>query len=252
MLFAGCPIDEGLGPPPPNFSGPVTSGSPNDGSESASETDESGPLESETDESETADMGECDPLQDPLRECGPAMRCDPSTLTCIPANGAGLLHEICIDDDDCSPELVCHGERCRSLCSPSIPGEQDCDNNQLCTVADAPLPGLCLDPCSLLLPECSVAGDACKRALGPGDEPTSACVPNPGAGVDGDACSSDGDCSPGYLCTLASTHTEPCFEGAMACCTPLCDTSDLPCFGIEPICHELGIPDQPSAGYCGN
>jgi hypothetical protein len=247
MLLAGCPIDEGLGPPPPNFSGPITSGSPTDDSESASDTDESGIAESET-----GDLADCDPLQDPVRECGPAMRCDVSTLTCMAATGAGLLHETCSDDDDCSPEYVCHGGRCRSLCSPTIPSEQDCDDAQLCTFADAPLPGLCLDPCLLLLPECSVSSDACKRALGPDEQPTSACVANPGNGVDGDACTSDGDCSPGYLCTLASTHTEPCFGGAMACCTGLCDTLDVPCFGFEPICHELGIPDQPTAGFCGN
>jgi hypothetical protein len=245
MLLAGCLVDEDLGPPPPNYSGAVTGSS--SVSSSTSETDET-----DSAESDTSDQGECDPLGDPLRECGPSMRCDVATLTCVPASGSGLLDETCMSDEDCSPELVCSGDRCRALCSPTISGEDTCDNDQVCTFADAPLPGLCLQPCLLLQPECSESSDACKRAMGPGQEPVSVCVANPGNGVDGDACSSDVDCSPAYLCTLASTHSEPCFEGAAACCTGLCDTFDLPCFGIELICNELGIADQPTAGFCGN
>lgn len=209
-----------------------------------------------TDESGTEDAGPgldtagCDPLLDPLDECGPELTCDLDTLVCVPREGAGLVGEVCVSDDACSPGLICFDGRCRSLCDPEV--ESTCDDGQICVHADDPIPGICRESCILLDQDCPEPGDACNTALGPGLEPVAVCSQNPGTGVDGDACQVDADCATNFLCTDAQAHTFPCTNNATACCTPICDPLLLPCFGLEPICVPLGIPGQPDTGYCGS
>ncbi|KIG15774.1 hypothetical protein DB30_05344 [Enhygromyxa salina] len=226
----------------------------------------SGPDTADTDtDTDTGDSGEsgdlgtdgeldlpgCDPLADPIEACGPAMACDPQTLACVPANGAGLVNDGCMNDGECTPGLVCFDMRCRELCGPDIPGEEMCNDDRVCTRASDPLPGLCLEPCTLLEQACSVAFDACNVAISSGGSLVSVCTANPGAGVDGDMCEADGECLPGYLCTAAAQHSLPCSGDAAFCCTPTCDVFEQSCFGLEPICHVLGLADQPGAGFCG-
>lgn len=175
------------------------------------------------------------------------MRCDVETLMCVPAPGTGVVDDECVDDDQCAAPLVCVDGRCRELCAMT----QQCANSRICTVADAPLPGLCLAPCNLLVPNCSTPSDACKRGVDADGELVAVCTYNPGAGVEGSACERDGDCEIGFVCTPANQHTLPCAEDAAACCAALCDVNQLPCFGLEPFCILLGIADQPDAGYCG-
>ncbi|WP_146157773.1 hypothetical protein [Enhygromyxa salina] len=246
--ITACPVaEEPLGPPPGGGSGPVTltSGMPNSGT--ATGDSESGDLGTDGE----LDLPGCDLLADPLDACGPDMACDPDTLTCVPANGVGLVDDECNDDTECVPGLVCFDARCRELCAPDLPGEETCEDGRVCTRTDSPLPGMCLEPCELLTQDCSVVFDACNLAVGSGGAPVSVCTSNPGAGVAGDACEDDGECLPSYLCTPAAVHSVPCANEAASCCTPACDTLELPCFGLEPICHLLGLEDQPNAGYCG-
>lgn len=235
----GCVAEEPLGPPPPNMTGPVTGGS----------TSLEGGSESETGSGAGPDA--CDPLADPLLECGPGQRCDLLTRTCVDASGIGVLDELCETTDDCNPGLVCREDRCRELCDPTLEAHAECSGEQVCTYADAPLPGLCRAPCSLLLDDCEVGTDACKRGLGPDAELLAVCIANPGAGVEGDPCTFDGECNPGFLCTPSELHTLPCFDEAPACCAPICDTLQLLCLGLEPVCYPLGIPGQASVGFCG-
>lgn len=244
-LFGACAVDEPLGPPPPNVSGPVTTTGLSTG---ATEGGDSG---TDGGEKDLDFSSACDPLADPLTECGPGLACDVETLACVPATGTATVDDACTDDSECSPGLVCADDRCQSLCDPSVEGEDACDDNRLCTYADDPLPGLCAEPCELVTQACTIAGDACNRALGPGPAPVAVCTTNPGAGVEGDACALDGDCFPGYLCTPAQLHTLPCAGDADFCCAPICDLLILPCFGLEPICYPIGIEAQDGAGYCG-
>jgi hypothetical protein len=244
-LGLGCVTEEPLGPPPKNMTGPVAGGSTSLEGGSESESGDS------TDTGDT-EPSECDPLADPVLECGPGMRCDLVTKACVETSGMGVLDEPCEDTDGCRPGLVCQEERCREPCDPTVDAYIECEEDgQVCTHADAPLPGLCREPCNLLLDNCSLGTDACKRGLGPGAEPLAVCIANPGAGVEGDPCEDDSECYPGFLCTLAGLHTFPCVDDAAACCAPICDTLELPCFGLEPICHPLEISDQESTGFCG-
>jgi hypothetical protein len=179
------------------------------------------------------------------------MACDPETLTCVPANGFALVDDPCPNGTECMPGLVCFDDRCRELCGLDLIDEDECDGGRVCTLADAPLPGMCLEPCSLILQACSSIADACNLGFGAGAAIVAVCTSNFGAGVDGDACEIDGECLPGYLCTPASVHTLACANDAAACCAPICDVLEMPCFGVEPVCHVLGIQDQPGAGFCG-
>lgn len=252
--LAACVVDDPLDPRP-------SSGSAGTGTtiSSAGATGVSTVSTGLTGDSDTGDLSSddgldlsgCDLLADPLDTCGHDLACDPETLACVPTSGVGIVDEPCTATSECTPALVCFDGRCRELCGPDIPGEDECDGDRVCTLADAPLPGLCLEPCLLLAQVCSVVGDACNLAVGSGDALVSACSSNPGAGVDGDQCEIDGDCLSGYLCTPANLHTLPCAGGALSCCTPSCDVFELPCFGLEPICNLLGIEDQPGAGFCG-
>ncbi|HLT39500.1 MAG TPA: hypothetical protein VK034_24620 [Enhygromyxa sp.] len=234
---SSCVVDEPLGPPGKNMTGPVTTVSvdSDDG-----ESDESGT---------PGDTPGCDPLADPESECGPDMACDLTSLTCVPALGTGLQDDPCTDPDECSPGLWCASGRCRELCD--VEGRQGCEPEQICSVAEPPIPGLCLAACQLAVNACELPGDACKRVLGAGGQVWAACVENPGFALAGDPCSSDGDCAAGYLCTAAALHTLPCVDQAASCCAPVCDTLELPCFGVEPVCYTLAIPGQESAGFCG-
>lgn len=224
------------------MTGPVTSG--------ASDLDDSDESQGDSETGAPGDTLGCDPLTDPELECGPAMTCDLTSLTCVPALGTGLEDDPCTDQDPCSPGLICASGRCRELCDATL-GE-GCEPEQICSDAADPIPGLCLAACGLAFDPCPFPGDACKRIVVMGGQVSVACVDNPGNGLTGDACNADPECAPGYLCTAATQHTLPCANDAASCCTPICDTLELPCVGLEPVCYVLGIPGQESSGYCGS
>ena len=237
LAVASCSSEDGsLPPPPPSFTGPVTGGA------SGGSTGETG--------GELGDLPGCDPLLDPLIACGPGMACELETLTCVEHDGTGAVDEACTSTEECSAGLVCVEGRCRVLCDPE--GDLDtCEPGTVCADAAAPIPGVCRESCSLVDQVCSVAEDACNLVSGVGGALEAACTDNPGAGQSGDACSEDSECLPGFLCTASELHTLPCTGGAARCCAPVCDPLLLPCVGLEPVCTELGIPGQGSAGYCG-
>lgn len=239
-LLLACVVDEPLGPPGKNMSGPVTAGS----------TANPGEDESESETETPGDMLGCDPLADPESECGAAMRCDLTSLTCVAALGTGLEDDPCTTHDECSPSLICASGRCRRLCDATA-GE-GCETEQICSDAAEPIPGLCLAECELAFDACPLPGEACKRVVGAGGQVWAACVDNPGLALIGDPCVVDQECAPGYLCTAAAEHTLPCVDDAASCCAPICDTFELPCVGAEPICIVLDIPGQEGAGYCGS
>jgi len=219
------------------MTGPVTSSS--SGSTGESETETGAP----------DDLPGCDPFVDPELECGPEMTCDLTLRTCTPATGTGLLDDPCAATEECSPGLVCAGDRCRQPCDPKF--GTGCNTDAICRVTTEPISGLCLERCELAFDSCSVAGDACKRVIDPGGQTQAACVENPGAGLAGDACEADIECWPGYLCVPEQFHTLPCANLAARCCTPICDLDELFCLGLEPACYTLEIPGQESAGFCG-
>jgi hypothetical protein len=239
-----CTAETPLGPPGSNMTGPVTTGSNTaDGDESGgdAETGETGaPGDSSTG---------CDPLADPVVECGPGMACDLTSWDCVAAGGQQQQDDPCMATAECVAGLICVTGRCQTLCDVELANA--CKDGRVCIAALPPIPGLCAEPCELILDACSSPGDACKRALGMGGVPQAACVGNPGVGLSGDPCLDDSDCAPAHLCTPSATHTLPCFEGASRCCAPVCDPIELPCFGLEPICYPLGIPGQEGAGFCG-
>jgi len=231
-----CTEEAPLGPPGQNVTGPVTSGSVVEGDSEDSETGTPG------------DMQGCDPLADPVSECGVDMVCDLFSNTCEPAFGSGGEDDPCATDDECEPGLICASNRCRPLCDAAL--DEGCADTQVCAAAVAPIPGVCLDRCLLVTNSCEFPGDACKRVLGAAGL-VAACIPNPGFGAQGEACDSDPECAPGNLCTPAADHALPCANEAPSCCAPICDTRELPCFGFEPVCYTLALADQPNAGYCG-
>jgi hypothetical protein len=241
LALIGCTAEtERLGPPGKNMTGPVTTTSVGtDAGADETETGAPGDLPSST----------CDPLADPARECGPQMTCDLTSRICVPASGTGLVDDPCEGDDECSPGLVCADGRCRSLCDAAL--GLGCADDQICSVAAEPIPGVCLTSCDLVLDDCVHANEACKRVFGAGGQVWAACVDNPGDGQTGDACELDSECAPWHLCTPAALHTLPCADEAAFCCAPVCDPIELVCFGLEPICYVLGIPGQETAGFCG-
>jgi hypothetical protein len=242
-----CVVHEDLGPPGKNMTGPVTGATT-----SSVDSDGSGDESEAGAESETGALGDtlgCDPLADPESECGPGMACDLTSGACVPASGSGLENDPCTAQDECSPGLVCFDGRCRELCDAQ--GGQGCQADQVCAAAADPLPGLCLAGCQLTFGECAFEGEACKRVLGSGGQTYAACIDNPGQGLSGDECSADTDCALAHLCTASAEHTLPCTNDAASCCTPICDSFELPCVGTEPICYVLNIPGQENAGYCG-
>ena len=232
---------------------PITNGSGLDSGQSQSGNPANDDYPSMTDESEDTgvlDTAGCDPLLDPLEECGADMACDLDTLTCVSREGAGVVDDVCDDDGTCSPGLICFDGRCHSLCDPEA-ADSTCADAEVCVQALDPIPGVCRETCVLLDQDCTQPGDACNTGLGAGLEPVAVCTSNPGTGADGDACQVDGDCASNYLCTSTAVHSVPCLNNASACCTPICDVQLLTCLGLEPNCIPLSIPDQPDTGYCG-
>lgn len=240
LAISSCSVDRSLGPPGKNMSGPVTTSS----------TEDSDGSDGETETGSLGDLPGCDPLADPEQECGPEMACDLTHRVCVSATGTGLIDEFCDGDQQCSPGLICASGRCRQPCDANL--EAGCGPEAICSVAPDPIPGLCLPSCVLSLGNCTIPGDACKRVIGFGGQLWAACVENDGVGLTGDACEVDRNCSANHLCTASEFHVLPCTDQAARCCAPICDLLELPCFGLEPVCHPLEIPGQETAGFCGD
>jgi hypothetical protein len=236
-----CTPETSLGPPAANMTGPVTTGS------NSSDDDGSG-SEGETGAPSDTSMA-CDPLADPVLECGRGMACDLTSGDCVAAVGEQQAGDPCVATDECVAGLICATGRCQALCDVAV--TDACAGDRVCIAATPPIPGLCAENCDLILDACSVPGDACKRAVGMGGVLQAACVGNPGVGLTGDPCLDDSDCAAAHLCTDTAVHTLPCIDGASRCCAPVCDPIELPCFGLEPLCYPLDIPGQESAGFCG-
>ncbi|MCA9684445.1 MAG: hypothetical protein KC457_19785 [Myxococcales bacterium] len=244
-LLTACPADDPLGPAPGNMTGSVSS---------------TGQWTTSTDEAdESSDIGDlpsgCSPFEDPQLACGTALECDPETLTCVSAPGDVDLDEPCSEETDCVAGLACYQGTCTALCDSDLVGADPedlgaCPEGQVCALASAPLPGVCRSSCLLIDQDCDSAGFACNR-VDTSEGLRAGCTPNDGFGLVGAACSIDEDCGAGRLCTAASQHTLPCDQDASACCAEVCDPLLLPCFGVEPVCYSLLIPDQPDSGFCG-
>ncbi|NVB36791.1 hypothetical protein G6O69_03030 [Pseudenhygromyxa sp. WMMC2535] len=250
LLLTACPEDAPLVPAPGDNIGelPGPTSGPVTGSASGSGAD--------TDTGDEPDLPtNCDPLADPSEECGEGQECDPATLACTQATGQGDLDEACEDEDDCLAGLACAQGVCSALCDAELvspePGSLGaCAEDLLCIATDAPLPGLCRAPCSLVDQLCTDVDFSCNRGTVEGAV-QAVCTPNPGTGLSADACEVDEDCEQGLLCTPVEEHSVTCNNDAAQCCTEICDALLLPCYGLEPICYALGISGQEDAGYCG-
>lgn len=236
-LLCAC-IEDPLGPGPGHITGPITGGTPSS--------------DTETDSGETGSDGsdDCDPLADPLDSCGANRECDPATLRCVDAPGAGEVGDSCDSEDECAPGLACAEGSCWQLCDPEL-SSPSCPEARVCAHAPDPLPGLCRETCLLADPTCSLPAQACNRIVTFGGAPAAACSENPGQALESEACSVDADCAPGLLCTPADQHSQPCLGGNERCCAIICDPLTLPCLGLEPQCLPLALPEQESAGTCG-
>lgn len=240
--WACGPEPTDFGPPPPNMTtgaGGQASGS-GSGSSAGSETTGAG-----------MDMGGgCDPLADPADECGDDMRCDLATLTCVDADGDVDVDGSCASTDECLPGLACYLGFCADLCDDGSEDDEQCEVDELCVSLGGDVPGLCAQSCLLATQNCDTPGQACNRGS-QGGELVAVCTGNTGVAEEGEACSFDDDCAPGFLCTPAAAHSVECVGGASACCSVICELGVEGCFGAEMGCVELLIPGQEEAGYCG-
>lgn len=241
-LLVGCIESPDYEPLGEGASSPVSSGSPLD--------DEAGDTDS--------DMAVgCDPFADPTDECGAGNTCDPETGECRAASGTTMLSDTCSSEglaDPCAPGLLCREGRCRQPCDPggdlSDPAAKgSCPSEDECVLVSETY-GICLTRCSLVQQDCTLAFEACNRAEGV-DDLVAVCTRNLGSATENEACASDGDCLAGLLCTPQAQHQTTCANMGASCCATICDSDQLGCFGIEQICHVVGIPGQETAGYCG-
>ncbi|MCA9685870.1 MAG: hypothetical protein KC457_27080 [Myxococcales bacterium] len=190
---------------------------------------------------------ECDPRRSD--DCDEGFKCsylvDPEigpTNRCVPLVGDGQVGDPCEavgDSDTCGNHLLCWGwepdgnlglcfEFCNAALTCSEPG-------MVCSVSTDALLPLCLHRCDPLIQDCL---------------PTWGCYPDPGkrwscdrdhsgpGGGHGDPCECLNCCDPGFICVAGTlVDAEGCgIDGAIGCCTEVCQLPDLKAGEEPPIC----------------
>lgn len=190
LLTIGCGEVETL-PPVATSLGGGTQSRGSSASTTTSGTDSSDP-DTGTAETETGAAG-CDPFGDPELECGAMQYCDFETETCVESEGNGAVDAPCVEVGECSPGLVCFDGFCTAPCDPFL-DDPGCEEGLVCTLGDAPVPGVCLTTCTLIDQDCAISGQACNLEVDGAGDPFAVCTGNPGAGFETDPCETDGDC----------------------------------------------------------
>ena len=185
---------------------------------------------------------ECDPF---AQDCRPGEKCTLwandggywNATKCVPVvDDPGGIDEPCHMEgsptsgiDDCNAESMCFyvdPETLEGICTPFCQGRErdpQCDPDRFCHLqADGALV-LCLPRCNPLAQDCG-PGQSCyiiTNHWGCGPDGSD------GAGAFGDPCETVNGCAPGLVCldSAAVPPGYPC-EGALGCCTNLCDTTD--------------------------
>ncbi len=183
--------------------------------------------------------------------CNPGMKCTSAQmgLGCMNA-GSNQNGQSCASDTDCAPGTVCLLYGGMTTC------HQFCDDLHACVssveacyvgVNDRSVPPMvvatvCGPTCSLLDQDCKIAGQACYPS--PDVYPVAemgTCRPT-GTLLQGDACTSSSNCSPGYLCVKPSGSTT-------SICAKMCDRQDgAPGCGGNTSCVALSGSTQ--TGLC--
>lgn len=253
---------ESLGMPPPGDETPVAVIVGGPGADTFGPTD---PTATTGTADPTGAAGEdCDPLADPLEQCGPGFECNPIDFRCHEDTGTGAIDDPCtiVDRDllidDCSPELACGfvsagTPRCVLPCQTIA---DDCPVGTLCMAQNNQFgfEGYCLPECD---PSgeiaCPSAGDVCEPRTAPSGLTTGACVParsqGEGGGLLDEPCTVDEDCGLGFACTEAIFHTSLC-QGFDRCCSATCDVNDPQCLGVDFVCSAFNDPASPGLGIC--
>ena len=187
--------------------------------------------------------------------CPTGQVCYPDTqatgLQCLPSNGLGEGADCSGAGDLCAANLGCFGSVCKRYCQ----SDSDCvavDSARSCLptywddVNTIPGVSVCARVCDPVSPRnprspllACPAGFGCyAEASSPG---ASNCEPQSGTGVTSSTCSTDGDCTPGYYCTIGNI------------CMKYCHTSaDCP---VGSTCSPFSTPmyaGTTSVGHCSN
>jgi len=165
------------------------------------------------------------------RENGAAAACEP--------NGAGKEDAVCTTSADCAADYYCVADLCLPLCKGTC---SEANYQCLQTGYDGELYGygVCAPHCDLIAP--GVASGAF-AACGADEtcEPSSLtagathCAPSTGSATQGQPCTDDGACAPGYACEQTTGGSEP------GTCWRYCDMSIAsPCGSNDTLTTALG------------
>jgi hypothetical protein len=191
--------------------------------------------------------------------CPPGFKCSilgDGERACVTA-GTGTRGTTCVSDDDCAAGFVCislfsvEGND-MGACYPYCESAAGCPGDgSVCweveSTADA---WVCTMGCNLVSNEWCPLGSKCYvlKMADPYDEYATDCTADAGYGTQGDACTADSQCGPGYFCG-ADSGIDECI--GYCTITPIDSCS----FGCQQFVDEYGGPldlsfDGFSYGYC--
>jgi len=187
-------------------------------------------------------MGDASPATcDYFLQCGCDMgqKCTASTTArmCGPA-GTKTAGEACANDGECVAGTTCvlygGATRCMLFCDDSHP----CPMGDACYIrlhnGAIELGYLCGDVCSLRDQDCMFDGQGCYPASQYVPEMEKGICAATGAGMQGAACMTQGDCAEGFIC--ADVDNPP----GTSVCAAACDRMDsMPGCGMGTTCKQL-------------
>lgn len=154
------------------------------------------------------------------------------------------------DGDTCDTGLLCRwdplvsSQICQPLCGCSATSPT-CSENERCVIYNGGALPMCERLCDPLDASTCKEGEVCIKGSWVNDFFCRMDVSG-ATGKLGEACEAANGCDPGYSCEAPEYVPGGCPEGAIACCTPLCDLENPQCpedskcleyfggFGLEP------------------
>lgn len=153
---------------------------------------------------------------------------------------------LCSGAEDCAPGSVCQASTCGvKICRRYCDADDQCPQNTRCALqltCSTPVasPRLCSQACDPRGTARTGCAEGLRCLLFPGEITTCGCVSPQSFGVDGAACTTTGNCAPGFVCINTGSPV----------CRPVCRLDEPTTCTAGRTCQKLIAPESQVFGAC--